>query len=144
MIAVCRSVIAWILAMAEQFEAGQIWRTRGRPQDGDAHILILAVMDNAVVGRIYSIAMTGVRIRNQAFEGGIQTELPHAPVTEDVLKADATELVVSDGPTAEHPDFSEAYLQLREAYDAGDAGVFTIPLFEILDLIEDTISSATE
>jgi hypothetical protein len=129
------------MTMTDQFEAGQIWRTRGRPQDGDAYILILAVMDDTVVGRVYSVAMTGVRIRNPGFEGGVQTMLPHAPVTDEVLRADATELVSSDGPTADHPDFSESYLHFRELYDEGDAGVFTISLAEILDLVEQSVAS---
>lgn len=130
------------MVMTDQFEAGQIWRTHGRPQDGDTHILILAVMDDAAVGPIYSVALTGVRIRNPAFEGGIQTVLPHAPVTDEVLRADAIELVSNDGPTARHPDFSDAYLQFRELYDEGDAGVFTINLREILDLVEGSLDSA--
>lgn len=122
--------------MADRFNSGQIWQARGRPQDGDVHILILAVTDDQVIGKIYSNALTGVRIRNPGIEGGMQTTLPHAPVTEDVLIADAIELVAGDGPIADHPDFSDCYLQFRELYDEGDAGVFTIPITQIIDLVE--------
>ncbi len=127
--------------MAGTFNAGQIWKARGRPQDRNAHVLILAVLDSNVIGPIYSIAITGVHIRNPDFEGGVQALLPHAPVTEDVLRADAIELIADDGPTADHPDFSDSYLQFREMSDAGDAGVFTIPLAEVLDVVERAIAS---
>lgn len=122
--------------MAEPFKAGQTWRMRGRPQDEDAHIHILGVIENGVDERVYSIAITGVCIRNPGLADGVQTFLPHAPVTHDVLAADAIELVANDGPTADHPDFSEAYSEFRALYDEGEAGVFTISLAEILDLIE--------
>ncbi|WP_346896529.1 hypothetical protein [uncultured Roseibium sp.] len=104
-------------------------------------ILILAIIDNKVVGPIYSIALTGLRIRNPGMKGGLQTVLPHAPVTEEMLSAAATELVASDGPTADHPDFSEAYLEFSELYDHGEAGVFTRTLPEIVDLTEKAIAS---
>ncbi len=127
--------------MAIRFEAGQVWRVLGRRQDGDTHIAILAVIDDAELGQICSIAMTGVHIPNAFVEGGVQTQLPHAPVTANVLRTAVTELVESDGPTAEDPAFAEAYLQWRTPYDAGEAGAFTIPLTEILDLIEQAASA---
>ncbi|MEM1045419.1 MAG: hypothetical protein AAGL24_04685 [Pseudomonadota bacterium] len=126
--------------MAQPFKAGQTWRMQGRPQDEDARIHVLAVIENGAVGRIYSIALTGVRIRNPGFADGVQSFLPHAPVTHDVLAADAIELVDHDGPTVDHPDFSDAYSEFRALYDKGEAGVFTISLAEILDLIEQAAS----
>ena len=122
--------------MAIRFEAGQVWRVLGRRQDGDAHVAVLAVIDDEELGQICSIAMTGIHIRNAFLEGGIQTQLPHAPVTAEVLRGAFTELIESDGPTADDPAFAEAYWEWREPYDAGEAGVFTIPLTEILDVIE--------
>lgn len=122
--------------MALRFEAGQVWRMLARPQDGDAHVAVLDVIDHPELGQICSIAITGIKIRNAFIEGGVQTQLPHAPVTAQVLREAVTELTESDGPTADHPGFSEAYRQWREPFDAGEAGVFTISLWEILDLIE--------
>lgn len=122
--------------MAIRFEAGQVWRVLGRRQDGDAHVAVLAVLDDAELGQICSIAMTGVLIRNAFLDGGVQTQLPHAPVSAEVLRGAVTELVESEGPTADDPAFAEAYWQWRESFDAGEAGIFTIPLTEILDVIE--------
>ncbi|MGD9669313.1 MAG: hypothetical protein AB7U75_09685 [Hyphomicrobiaceae bacterium] len=122
--------------LAIRFEAGQVWRVLGRRQDGDAHVAVLAVIEDVKLGQICAIAMTGVHIRNAFVEGGVQTQLPHAPVAAEVLRAAVIELVESDGPTADDIASAEAYLQWREPYDAGEAGVFTIPLNEILDVIE--------
>lgn len=122
--------------MALRFEAGQVWRVLGRPQDGDVHAAVLAVRDDQELGQICSIAMTGVHIRNGFMEGGVQTQLPHAPVTAAVLREAVTELVESDGPTAEDDGFAEAYQEWLVPFEAGEAGVFTIGLSEILDLIE--------
>lgn len=127
--------------MAICFEPGQVWRVLARPQDGDAHVAVLDVIDHPDLGQICSIAMTGINIRNAFIEGGVQTQLPHAPVTAQVLREAVTELVESDGPTADHPGFSEAYQQWREPFDKEEAGVFTISLNEILDLIEQAAAS---
>lgn len=127
--------------MTLRFEPGQVWRMLPRPQDGDAHIAVLAVTDDATLGQIVSIAVTGVHIRNAFVEGGVQSQLPHAPVTAEVLRAAVTELVESDGPTSETPGFTEAYQQWREPYETGEAGVFTIPVTNILDLIEQAAAS---
>ncbi|MGE0231546.1 MAG: hypothetical protein AB7O39_11750 [Flavobacteriaceae bacterium] len=128
--------------MSDAFAAGQVWRAVGRPQDPEPLLLILAVIPNEIIGPVYSIAMTGVRIRNPAFEGGVQTILPHAPVTQEVLADAVIELVREDGPTSAHPDFAEAYSDFRELYDAGEGGVFTISVPEILDMVEAGIAFA--
>lgn len=127
--------------MALRFEPGQVWRMLGRPQDNDPHVAVLAITRDETLGEIVSIAITGVNIRNAFVEGGVQTQLPHAPVTAEALRAAVTELVESDGPTAETPGFTEAYQQWREPYEAGEAGVFTIALTEILDIIEQAAAS---
>ena len=127
--------------MVERFEAGQIWSMLGRPKDGDAHLLILAVTGEPSREPIYSVAVTGVKIKNPSCEGGVQDVLPHAPVSEKVLGDAAIDLVARDGPTADHPDHADAYRQWQQSCEDGDAGVFTIPIVEILDLVEQVVSS---
>ena len=54
----------------------------------------------------------------------------------------ATDCVMTSyGPTADHPDFSESYLEFRELYDLGEAGVFTLTFPEIVDLVEKATAS---
>ena len=130
--------------MANRFRAGQVWRARCRPQDDNPHIIVLGEMEAGQGQSFYSIAITGVRIANPGMKGGVQTELPHAPVTEEVLGAAVLDLVASDGPTAADPEYSEAYEEYMEEYKLGEAGVFTIPVAEILDIIEQFALSQEE
>ena len=123
------------------FQPGQVWRAKGRPQDKDPHVAVLAVHFDLQLGPIVSIAMTGVHIRNAFVEGGVQTQLPHAPISAESLAAAVTELLAENGPTADHPGFADAYQEWLEPFNTGEAGVFTIPLPEILDLIEQAAAS---
>lgn len=92
--------------MTIRFKAGQVWRLLGRWQDGDVHVAILAVVEDAEPGQIFSIAMTGVNIPNAFIEGCVQTQLSHEPVTWNILRAAVTDLVESDGPAADDPAFA--------------------------------------
>jgi hypothetical protein len=52
----------------------------GRPQDGDAHVAVIDVINDADLGQICSIAMTGTQIRNIFVEGGRRTcRMPRSP-----------------------------------------------------------------
>ncbi|MEZ5857274.1 MAG: hypothetical protein R3D67_22010 [Hyphomicrobiaceae bacterium] len=124
------------------FAPGQIWTFAARPQDSaDARIAVLAKEDDAQMGTIYSVALLDVCIRNPHMDGGVQTSLAHAPVTEAALRAAAGELIANNGPTARHPDFASAYAQWHEPYQRGEAGVFSIPLVEILNVIEEAVEN---
>lgn len=123
------------------FQPGQVWRVKSRPQDKDPHVAVLAVHFDLQLGTIVSIAMTGVHIRNAFVDGGVQTQLPHAPISAESLAAAVSELVAENGPTAEHPGFAGAYQEWQRPFEKGEAGVFTISLSDILDLIEQAAAS---
>ncbi len=128
--------------MGIEFEAGQVWRMKARPQDGDAHLAILAVTDHEALGQVCSIAVTNVCLRNPHVPGGVQEMLPHAPVTAAMVEAAVGEMVAEDGPTADDPDFEGPFQEWLEPFEKGEAGVFTIPITDILDLIEKSVSPA--
>ena len=124
------------------FAPGQIWKAKGRPDDGDSvRVLVLAVETHAKIGDVCSIAVEDVCIRNPLMDGGVQTALPHAPMSADALAASVTELIASNGPTIENSEYADAYAQWHEPFARGEAGVFTIAVAEILDLIEQTIAT---
>jgi hypothetical protein len=128
--------------MTIDFKPGQVWTFKGRPQDGDTHLGILAVTEHEKLGTICSIAITNVTIRNPHVENGVQEMLPHAPVVASVVEAAVGQLVAEDGPTSDDPEFNEAFNQWLEPFEEGKAGVFTISVVEILDLIETAVSPA--
>lgn len=130
--------------MATHFEPGQVWRFKARPKDGEALLAILAVRIDDTVGTICSIAMAGVAIDNPYFEDGVQSVMPHAPITAAVLEQNVRELVGNDGPTAETENFKDAYQEWLTLYEKQEAGVFTISPLEILDIIEQSVNTPPE
>jgi hypothetical protein len=69
----------------------------------------------------------------------VQDHLPHAPVTRQALEASVTELV-QEG--AALPDISEGYAVWLLAFEKGQAGVFTLPVAQIVQHIEDAFAKA--
>lgn len=117
--------------MTPTFEAGQIWRYRTRAGEDQSRACIARVdmLDNGTP--VFHLYLDGVRIANPhvADGSGIQTCLPHVPVSLHTLQASLTELQASQQPM---PDISEGWQQWKDA----QGGIFTITLAEILDTIE--------
>lgn len=112
------------------FEAGQIWEYRTRPGEESSRLYIARV-DQLRGGAAFHIFLDGLHLKNP---GGEQSSLGHAPVNEETLKASVTSLVAE---RANVPDVSEGYNLWRAAYDRGEAGVFDIPVANLIQFIEE-------
>ena len=121
------------------YKPGQVWKYKTRAGEEGSLIYVVKVDAEKGHGSIYHIYVDGLRIRNPHLSGGIQSELPHAPVDKSTLDASVTELVRDK---KQIPDISGGYATWREAFDAGEAGVFNIPVAKIIDYIEQAISKA--
>jgi hypothetical protein len=119
------------------YEIGQIWRYRARDGEVDSQIVILNSVQVGIYP-IYSICIEGVKLKNPWVQGGIQTMLPHSPVSKEVLDLSVLELI----GTRQNPldDYEEAFQEWKEPFDRGEAGYFTITVAEILDLIEQSVN----
>ena len=120
------------------FQAGQRWTYRTRPGEDTSTVLILR-RDDEPTGTVLHIALDGLRLGNPHLPGGVQPQLAHAPVTAEALRASVLELIQTG---ALLPTDDSGYRQWREAADRGEAGVFTLPLAEILDLIGQVVVPA--
>lgn len=125
------------VANAADYSEGQVWSYKTRLGEENSTLLIDKIETNAKLGRIFHISIDGVRIKNRHIAGGISTQLPHFPVSEETLKQSLTKLI---GHRAPHPDYVEGYMTWKAAFDAGKAGVFTIPVSEIIGVVEETIN----
>jgi hypothetical protein len=126
-------------ARAASLEEGQIWRYDTRPGEEGSRLFI-ARIDRGLGGQtIYHIYLDGLQLKNPLFAGGVQDRLLHAPVTREALEASVTELLQSD---AEMPDISEGYAEWLLAFEKGQAGVFPMPVKEIVQYIEDAFAQA--
>lgn len=126
-------------AVAASFEEGQIWRYQTRPGE-EASRLFIARIDRGIgTQTIYHIYLDGLKLKNPLYEGGVQDHLPHAPVTRQSLETSVTELLEEN---ATMPDIAEGYAAWLLAFEKGQAGVFTLPVNQIVQHIEDAFAQA--
>ena len=112
-------------AAASRFRAGQVWAIHAPATQPDARLTILRVESWPKLDTVVHIA-----ISNVAYGNG-QTAIGHLPFALPAIERSVTALQCESGPI---PDFAEGYGQWREAFDRGQAGVFTITVAEAIDL----------
>ena len=122
------------IAKAADFSEGQLWAYKTRAGEEKSVVLINKIETHHKLGKIFHISVDGVKVKNRYIQGGISSELPHFPVSEETLKKSLTKLLGKRSPTP------EGYKTWKSAFDAGDAGVFTVSVSEIVGFIEDTIN----
>lgn len=122
------------------FAPGQRWTYRTRPGEETSTALILK-REDLPHGPVLHIALGGLRLLNPLNETGLQTELGHLPITEVAAQACLTGLIEEH---ATLPTDLSGYQQWRTAFDAGEAGVFTLPLAEIVGALEEAVAANAE
>jgi hypothetical protein len=126
--------------MERNFLEGQVWTFRGAPLP----------QSRVVVGKIdqyaghhdlvFSVSIIKVPIPNTG-AGGIRiADISHAPVSKSVLDASLLEQVGAGEPSG---SFGEGYDQWRLAYLAGDAGVFSVEISKVIEIICDVVVKGT-
>ncbi|WP_115527089.1 MULTISPECIES: hypothetical protein [Xanthomonas] len=124
-------------AQARQFAEGQVWEYRSRAEEPGSTLQINRIEIEPKIGEVFHISVRDVRVKNARAPNAISTELPHSPVSRTTLESSVTTLV---GQAAVNPEYLEGYTTWRTAFEEGNAGVFTIPVSEIVDVIETTIN----
>jgi hypothetical protein len=127
------------ITLAAEYKQGQVWKYKTRKGEEGSFLYIVRVDAEKGYGSIYHIYVDGLRIKNPHIKGGVQSVLPHSPVDRATLDASVTELVRE---SKDMPDISAGYVAWREPFDAGEAGVFNIPVSEIVEYIEQVVSGA--
>ncbi len=121
----------------DRYTEGQVWTFHPRPGEDGATLLINRVESHPKLGEIFHISVFGVRLDNPVVPGAVITDLPHFPVSRETLDKSCLEL---QGTRAPNPEYLPGYDQWREAFDAGKAGVFDIPVSEIVDVVQQAIA----
>jgi hypothetical protein len=122
------------------YEIGQIWRYRTRDGEENSQIVILNSI-RVGIDTVYSICVEGVKLKNPWIQGGIQTTLPHSPVSKEALDLSVLESIgIRQNPL---DDYAEEFQEWKEPFDRGEAGYFIITIAEILDLIEQAVNNAS-
>lgn len=117
----------------ETFTPGQVWRYRTRPAEDASRVMIGKIEERAGAGAIVHVKLVGLAIKNTSAPGGVSSVMTHAPISEAAFAASITELT---GDAADLDGFEDGYGTWLSAFEAGDAGIFTITLAEIVDVME--------
>lgn len=120
-------------APTPDFAIGQLWRCTGRSLAETPTLLINRIDEHPLGGQIFHVTVYGVRVRNPRLPGGIMDQLMHVPVTREVLEQSVTSL---EGMRPVDPIYQQGYREWKEAFDAGRAGSFGVPLGAILNFVE--------
>lgn len=125
------------LARSADFSEGQVWSYQTRAGEEESTILINKIESDPRLGLIFHISIAGVQIKNPTSPTGVTTELPHSPVSKKTLDESVVKLVSKSRPNLQ---YLEGYKEWKSAFDNGGAGIFTIPVQEIVGVIEKVIN----
>jgi len=120
------------------FEAGQVWTYQTRPGEEDSRLTVLKVEEYDKLGTIVHIRVDGVAQKNPHAPDGVSSVIHHMPFDAEAIRKSVIELVDSGAPV---PDsFEEGYAIWKEAFDKGEAGVFTITVAESIAFCEEALN----
>lgn len=124
-------------AGAHNYIEGQVWTYRTRPGEESSTVQINKIERNAKLENIFHISVFDVRLNNPHAPGELVTELPHFPVSRESLDKSVLKLA---GAPPRQVAYEEGYAEWKRAFDAGQAGIFTISVAEIVSSVERAIS----
>ena len=120
------------------YAEGQEWAYKTRDGEERSTVIINKVESHQKLGSIFHISVVGVRAVNPHTVGGVQTELPHFPVSLTTLEQSLTKLIRQ---RRSNPAYIDGYKEWKSAFDQGQAGIFTITIAEIVNLVESAMAS---
>ena len=123
--------------MDATYAVGQVWNYHTRPGEEGSRLFIVRADPDPQLGMIFHIYVDGLRVDNPLTESQKQEQLPHVPVLQATLDASVTSLAVEHAETL--PDISAGYATWKNAFDAGEGGVFTLSVVEIIAVVEEAI-----
>lgn len=115
------------------FAPGQRWAYRTRPGEEGSTVLILRGGEDT-----WHITVDGLHLKNPYTAGGVQTDLPHSPISAGALRTSVTELLEA-GATL--PGDQSGYGQWRAARERGEAGIFTLEVAQIVAALEEAVNT---
>jgi hypothetical protein len=128
------------VASSDQFAVGQVWQYKMRVAETDSRVIIGRIESLGKLGTVVHIKLVNLKIKNPTAPDGFSTHMSHAPITEAKLKESVTALTQD---RADLDGFEEGYKMWLTAYTAARGGVFTIPVNEIVEGMEQGINKGT-
>lgn len=122
---------------AQNYAEGQVWAYKTRKGEEASTVLINKIENDAKGGKIFHISVLGVKVKNRQAASGVSTELPHFPVSQQTLDASLTQYLRK---ARAHPQYASGYNTWKNAHTEGKAGVFTVGVAEIVDIVETALN----
>jgi hypothetical protein len=123
------------------YAVGQSWTYRTRPGEEASRVAIRRIDIEPEDGEVFHVSILDVKLRNHRVPGGQQQAMNHAAVSRAALDGS---LLAFDGEADANESWRDGFAVWRQAYDNGDAGIFEIPLTEILGYIEMVVAASGE
>lgn len=118
-----------------RFRPGQVWAFKVPSDQSAARLIILRVEDGGKLGTIVHIGISDLHY------AGAMKQIGHMPFAESAVAESVTTLEKESGPL---PDFEDGYGEWRRAFDAGQAGVFTISVGKACEAVVGVAMDAME
>lgn len=120
-----------------KYHVGERWNYRARQGEEGSLLTVLKVESSPKLGVIVHVRVDGVRIANPHAPTGVSETIGHAPFAESAMDKSVTTRAAAGTPTTAD---DEGYQEWRRAFDAGDAGVFTITVAEGVQVVAEMLS----
>jgi hypothetical protein len=118
------------------FAPGQRYRYATRDTEPESTFLVLKVEQHEAAGRVVHIRTDGLKLKNASDSSGYSDTITHMPFAEDALRSSTRDLVKEAEAL---PDFQLAYDTWRQAFFDDGAGIFTVPLGQAVQVMENAI-----
>ncbi|WP_228410047.1 hypothetical protein [Chryseobacterium viscerum] len=123
-----------------KYSVGQEWNYKTRPTEKNSILKILKIEEYPETGKVIHISVSGLKIKDTSSTTGFAEKLTHIPVSEEALDKS---VITLKNKTIKKPDTLEmdGYIYWKKEFEKGNAGIFTMPVSEIIDSMEKSIIS---
>ncbi|MFD1260565.1 hypothetical protein [Entomomonas asaccharolytica] len=122
----------------DKYKVGEVWLYQQREQEENSTVIINKVELGSDQLPIYHITIRDVKIANSNSPTGFTDKIGHAPVSVETLQQSLTTKIANAQVDS---DYLEGYEAWYNAHMAGQTGVFTNTVAEIVNYIEQAINS---
>jgi len=120
-----------------KYKVGQQWSYSARPGEEKSYLIIVKIDNDPKLGRIIHIALRGLKMKNPHSPDGFSEDVNHMPFLEAAIEKSGLKLLKEK---VELPDFEEGYQIWRKAFDAGNAGAYSITVAEAVEVMETALN----
>ena len=120
-----------------KYKVGQKWSYQSRSGEEKSYLVIVKIEHDPKLGKIIHIAMRGLRMKNPHSPDGISENVNHMPFAQEAIDKSGLKLLKEK---TDLPGFEKGYQSWREAFDEGNAGIYTITVAEAVQVMEASLN----